>query len=84
MLFSISYKEKIGKDLDAEAKKIGIPFIDIRHTSEGYGATADAWLQERVRNARNLIFARRSWVIALVSAIASLVSAIAAWAAIIK
>lgn len=78
------YKEKRGKELDDEAKKLGVPIDDIRQTREGYGDTADVRIQERIRSAKNAKYARLTWIIALTSAFASVISAIAAWYAILQ
>lgn len=75
-------KEKQGKELIQEAKDLGVAMGDI-YPERNFGASniAEARLQERVRSAKNARHARRTWIIALISAIASVFSAIAAWLA---
>ena len=73
-------KEKQGQELIEEAKKLGVAISDI-YTDKEFGASdvANARLQERVRNAKITRYARLTWIIAMISAIASLLSALAAW-----
>ncbi len=78
-------KEKQGQELIDEAKKLGVTTEDIYPTRElGASDIAQAKLQERVRNAKNHKYAKLTWIIALMSAIASVISAIAAWFAVLK
>lgn len=77
------FKEKQGQELVSEAKRMGVATEDIFPTREmGASDIANARLQERVRNAKNIKYARLTWLIALISAITSLFSAIAAWLAV--
>ena len=80
-----SQKEKQGQELVNEAKELGISTEDIFPTREiGAGDIANARLQERVRSAKNIRYAKFTWIIALMSAIAAVVSAIAAWIAVLR
>lgn len=73
-------KEKQGEELFEEAKKLGVATDGIFQNS----TIREGALQERVRSAKNTRYARLTWVIALISAIASAISAIAAWYAVLK
>ena len=78
-------KEKRGQELINEAQRLGVATEDIFPTREiGAGDVANARLQERVRNAKNVQYARLTWIIALISALASVFSAIVAWLAVLK
>lgn len=79
-MFYKKSKEKRGEELISEAKRLGVETEDIFPARE-IGATerANAKLQERVRNAKNLNFARMTWIIVLISATASVISALASW-----
>ena len=73
-------KERQDAELVAEVQDLGVETVDLMHRRElGY-----AGLQERVRGARNIKYARLTWIIALISAIASVISATAAWFAVLK
>lgn len=75
------WKEKQGKELLEEANRHGLA------ANEWYdknGVLREAALQERLRSAKNSRYAMKTWVIALISAIASMISAIAAWVAVMK
>ncbi len=72
------YKEKIGQALIDETKGLGIETEDLFPTRElGAGDVANTRLQERVRSAKNTRYARRTWIIAWISAVASVISACA-------
>ena len=78
-------KEKQGEELVQEAKKLGVSLEDTYPTkSFGASSIAEPKLQEHVRRAKNARYARLTWIIALVSAIASVFSAVAAWLAILS
>ncbi len=78
-------KEKHGQELIEEAKRLGIAFDDIFPSQErGASDVAYPRLQERVRNAKSAMYARRTWVIALASSVASVISAVAAWVAVLS
>lgn len=82
-------KEKQGEKLIEEAEELGVSKDDIfreRFMSSYYldNSLKEAELQERIRSAKNIRYARLTWIIALISAIASLISAIAAWLAVLK
>ncbi len=81
----IFIKEKQGQELIEEAKRLGLSLEDT-YPTKSYGASsvAEPKLQQRVRDAKNLRYARLTWIIALISAIASVISAIAAWCAVLK
>ena len=82
MIFRLS-KEKQGKELVEEAKRLGVVTEDIFPSREiGVSDIANAKLQERVRSAKNIKYAKLTWIIALISAVASIVSALAAWLAV--
>lgn len=74
-------KEKQGQKLIEEAEKLGIATDGICTKN---GILREGALQQRIRNAKNIKYAQRTWIIALISTITSLVSAIAAWTAILK
>lgn len=59
---------------------MGVETIDLIHRRE----PDYAGLQERVRSAKNTKYARLTWIIALISAVASVISAIAAWFAVLS
>ncbi|MFH0853477.1 MAG: hypothetical protein V1853_03660 [bacterium] len=71
----MTWKEKTGKDLLVELKKYGLAPSEIYDSD---GNLREAALQERLRSAKNSMYARRAWIIALVSSIASVISAITA------
>lgn len=77
----MTWKEKQGDELKREALKHGLA------PNEWYdsnGVLREAALQERLRSAKTSRYVQKTWMIALISAIASVVSAIATWVAIIK
>lgn len=81
-------KEKQGEKLIEEAEELGVSKDDIfreRFMSSYYldNSLKEAELQERIRSAKNIRYARLTWIIALISAIASVISAIAAWFAVL-
>lgn len=79
------FKEKRDDELINEARELGVETEDIFPTKEiGASSVANHRLQERVRNAKNLRYARWIWIIALISSIAAVISAIAAWVAVSK
>lgn len=86
MIFKLfRYKEKQGEELIQEARDLGLSLEDTYPTkSFGASSVAEPKLQERVRNAKNVRYAQRTWIIALFSSIAAVVSAIAAWIAALK
>lgn len=75
------YKEKTGVALKQEAQALGVTTHEL--VGEGY-IESEPLLQGRVRSAKLARWARNSWIIALVSAIASVISAVAAFVAIYK
>lgn len=81
-------KEKQGRELIEEAEKLGVAtdgiFKPNAYVSYLESPFREAALQERVRSAKNTRYAKLTWIIALMSAIASVVSAIAAWFAVLR
>jgi hypothetical protein len=74
--------KKIEKEIEI-AKRLGVTTEDIFPTGAlGASDIGFARLQERIRNAENTKYAKLTWIVALISAIASVISAAAAWLAI--
>ena len=84
-IFKKIFEEKQGQELIEEAKRLGLSLEDTYPTrSYGASSVAEPKLQQKVRDAKNSRYARLTWIIALVSAVASVISAIAAWFAVLK
>jgi len=80
-MFGFGYKEKTGRELIEEAKRLG---VSLEHTKNRDGSLREGALQARVREAKRARRESALWLIAFISAIASLFSAIAAWIAALR
>ena len=81
------YKEKVGKELEKEAKKLGLSeegWYEKRNGSIIGGVFRESAVQARVRDAKRARRENRLWIVALISSLASFFSAVAAWLAIMK
>ncbi len=73
--------EKQGQEIVNEAEKLGVSTDGIFEAEKypRYGA-----LQQRVRNAKDLLYARRMWIVAVISALTAIVGTVIALVAVLR